>query len=413
MAITERYMDMTNNEKTANRAIIEFSLQWQSQYGHHNDRRYAEKIDFWRDFFPGSLRQNIAALSPGDSCREAFDAGILVPEYTEKKIIEFPRNLFVDGTNGKIASALPGKFYPQNYAWKALNSFPENITPFRLIAASAKTLVADTNHPLARFPLTVEATMIQAIQTATQRGGAANDIAELLTINGPGMQVPDVRCVINPYGSYPLTRKSQEEESAFYRLPRFVHHLDSTARDHVRAIYGRLLAPRTKILDLMSSWQSHLPTSLRDCQVTGIGMNREELESNKQLSFSLVHDLNMQPLLPFSDHHFDAVICTVSIEYLVRPREVMAEVARILRPGGIFVVITSDRWFPGKQISPWADLHPFERQGLVVNYFLHEKGFEQLRTESLRGYPRPAEDPHSDQMHLSDPLFVVSGVRRT
>lgn len=74
------------------------------------------------------------------------------------------------------------------------------------------------------------------------------------------------------------------------------------------------------------------------------------------------------------------------------------------------MVITSDRWFPGKQILPWADLHPFERQGLVLNYFLHEKGFSKLYTESLRAYPRPVEDQHNDRIYLLDPLFVVSRV---
>lgn len=404
---------MKLTEKKAQRAVIEFSLQWQSQYARHNDRWYAEKIDFWRDFFPGNLQQKIATLSPGETCREDFTTGKLVPEYAENKVIEFSRNLFSGSTAGGATTPQPGKFYPHSYAWKALHSFPENTTPFRLTAASAKTIVADTNHPLARFPLTVEATMMQRIDTVTQRGGASNDIAELLTSNGPGMQIPDMRCAIPPCGSYPLARSNNEDDSEFYRSPRLVHHLDSSARAHVRAIYGRLLAPGSKILDLMSSWQSHLPSTLKDCHVTGIGMNREELEHNNQLSFSLVHDLNLQPLLPFSDHHFDAVICTVSIEYLVRPSEVMAEVARILRPGGIFIVITSDRWFPGKQILSWADLHPFERQGLILNYFLHEKEFEQLHTESLRGYPRPAEDRHSDRMYLSDPLFVVSGIRRS
>ncbi len=403
---------MKKTEKTAKRAIVELSLQWQSQYARHNERWYTEKIDFWRDFFPGSLQQNIADLLPGDTCREAFEAGVLVPEYTEKKVIEFSKKNF-GGTNTREVKRLElGNFYPQSYAWKALHSFPDNATPFRLIEASAKSLVADTNHPLARFPLAIETSMIHSMATATQRGGASNDIAELLTINGPGMQVPDARCAITPYASYPLARSNEEDDSEFYRSPRLVHHLDSTARAHVRAIYGRLLAPKLTVLDLMSSWESHLPVTLNNCQLTGVGLNKEELEHNKQLSCSLVHDLNTQPFLPFSDHHFDAVICTVSIEYLVRPREVMAEVARILRPGGIFVVITSDRWFPGKQITPWADLHPFERQGLILKYFLHEKSFDHLHTESIRGYPRPAEDQHSDRIYWSDPLFVVSGKRR-
>ena len=396
----------------ATQAAIEFSLQWQSPYARHNDRWYAQKIDFWRDFFPGNLQQNIAELLPGEIYREAFAPGCLVPAFSEKKVTRFSKNLVAGNNPGTTTNPEPGRFYPQSYAWKALNSFPENTTPFRLIAASDDTLTADTNHPLAGFPLVIEASVIQCMDSATQRGGASNDIAELVTIDGPGMQVPDVRCGIPPYGTYPFRRNNEEDDSPFYRLPRLVHHLDCTARTHVQALYARLLAPGLKILDLMSSWESHLPDTLKSCHIAGVGLNREELESNRQLSCSLIHDLNKQPSLPFSDRYFDAVICTVSIEYLIRPREVMAEVARILRPGGIFVVITSDRWFPGKQILPWANLHPFERQGLVLNYFLHEKGFNQLYTESLRGYPRPAEDRHINQRHLSDPLFVVSGVRR-
>lgn len=404
---------MTKTAQMTKRAAVEFSLQWQSRYARHNDRWYAEKIDFWRDFFRGNLQHNIASLSPGEHWREDFEPGVLVPEYTEKKVIEFNRSLYHGTPQGMVAHPEPGRFYPQSYAWKALHSFPDATAPFRLIAASAKTLTADVNHPLARFPLIVTATMVESRDIAAQRGGAANDIAEMLTMGGPGMQVPDARCPINPYDSYPFTKSSDEEDEAFYRSPRFVHHLDGTARTNVQAIYGRLLQPGTKILDLMSSWESHLPESLNDCEITGIGLNSEELASNPQLTHSLVHDLNALPSLPFADNHFAAVICTVSIEYLVRPREVMAEAARVLRPGGIFVVLVSDRWFPGKEILPWADLHPFERQGLVLNYFLQEKKFKQLSTESLRGYPRPGEDRYSDQRYWSDPLFAVWATRRS
>ena len=404
---------MKKTAELTKRAAVEFSLQWQSRYARHNDRWYAEKIDFWRDFFPGKLQKNIAALSAGESWREDFASGCLVPEYSEKKVIEFARKLYHGAPQEMDALPEPGRFYPLSSAWKPLHSFPNTTAPFRLIAASGDTLTADINHPLAQFPLSITATMIESQDTATQRGGAANDIAEMLTMGGPGMQGPDVRCPINPYKLYPLTKSSDEEDKAFYRSPRLVHHLDGRARGHVQAIYDRLLQPGTKILDLMSSWESHLPDSLKDCELTGMGLNEEELASNAQLAHSLVQDLNTLPTLPFADSHFAAVICTVSIEYLVRPREVIAEIARILRPGGIFVVILSDRWFPGQEIRPWADLHPFERQGLVLQYFLHEKGFEQVSTESLRGYPRPVGDRYSDQLYWSDPLFVVSATRRS
>ena len=399
--------------KTTARAAIEFSLQWQSAYGRHNDRWYADKIDFWRDFFPGSLRQNLSVLSPGEKYQESFSTGCLVPEYSGKKVIEFSKILFVQNQNKTSMTPQAGRFYPKSYAWKALHSFPDDMTPFRLVEVQGKNMVADTNHPLAKFPVVIEASMMECFKIATQRGGAANDIADLLTTNGPGMQIASTGMADFPYREYPFKRDREESDGIFYQSPRFVHHLDSTAREHVQSIYARFLSPDMRILDLMSSWQSHLPDSLQQCQVTGVGLNEEELKRNPRLSDFIVHDLNKNPRLPYNNQCFDAVICTVSIEYLVRPREVMAEIARIIRPGGIFIVITSDRWFPGKQILPWADLHPFERQGLVLQYFLHEKAFDKIYTESLRGYPRPAEDEHSDQMMLSDPLFVVCGTRRS
>lgn len=396
----------------AKRAAMEFCLQWQSSFGIHSDRRFFEKIDFWRDIFPGAMQKNLATLSPGEKYRQSFIPGELVPGHSDKNIIEFPRGLFARSRNGVAIEPVSGRFYPKSYAWKPLRSFPDNYTPFRLVGTTDKTLIADTNHPLATFSMVIEVTMLERLKTVTQRGGSANDIPELITADGPGMQLPAGRFYQQVYKEYPLRRSDDGDDIQFYQSPRFVHHLDSTARSHVQHIYARELSPGMKILDLMSSWESHLPDTLVDCQVTGIGLNREEMEKNEQLRNYNVHDLNKNPLLPYEDHCFDAVICTVSIEYLNRPREIMAEVARVIRPAGIFIAIFSDRWFPGKQVEQWTDLHPFERQGFVLNYFLNEHAFDQLETESLRGYPRPAEDKYTAQRSLSDPLFVVSG-RRT
>lgn len=390
---------------------MEFSLLWQSPYAHHNDKSYAGKIDFWRDFFPGNLQENLSMLNPGQKYLETFEAGILVPEYSDKNVIEFPRTLFAHNQDGLVITPEPGRFYPKSYAWKALHSFPHDTTPFRLVDIFDKTLVADSNHPLAKFPVEVEVSMVTHLNTATQRGGSCNDLAELLTKNGPGMQIPVEGWDKTPIKAYPFTRLNEQDDKAFYRSPRFVHHLDSTARSHVQSIYSKLLSPGMKVLDLMSSWESHMPDKLQDCGVTGVGLNEEELKGNEQLSSYLIHDLNKAPVLPFPGQQFDAAICTISIEYLIRPLEVMAELARVIRPGGIFIAIVSERWFPGKQILPWASLHPFERQGHVLNYFLHEKRFTELRTESFRGYPRPAQDKYSEQLPFSDSLFIISGKR--
>lgn len=143
------------------------------------------------------------------------------------------------------------------------------------------------------------------------------------------------------------------------------------------------------VLDLMSSWISHLPDALPGLQITGLGMNAEELAQNTRLSERLVHDLNEQPVLPFTDQQFDAIICTVSVEYLVEPLAVMRELARVLKPGAPLIITFSDRWFPTKAIALWEDLHPFERLALVQEYFRTASGFDRMTTETVRGYPRP------------------------
>ena len=157
----------------------------------------------------------------------------------------------------------------------------------------------------------------------------------------------------------------------------------------------------------MSSWTSHLPNSYENLQITGLGLNEEELWANPQLTKTMVHDLNQLTKLPFPDNSFDAVICTSSIEYLTQPLEVLAEIARVTLPGGIFITTFSDRWFPGKEIEPWADLHRFERLGLILDYFLKTGKLENVHTESVLGLPRPLTDKHIAKTYISDPIFAV------
>ena len=140
-------------------------------------------------------------------------------------------------------------------------------------------------------------------------------------------------------------------------------------------------------------------------------MNADELSANPHLSSHVVHDLNGDPKLPFSDGSFDFIVCTVSVEYLSRPFQVFAEAARVLKPGGYFIVTFSDRWFPPKVIRLWTELHPFERMGLVLEYFRQSGRFSSLATESYRGWPRPPDDKYYPQLGFSDPVFAVWGRR--
>jgi hypothetical protein len=133
------------------------------------------------------------------------------------------------------------------------------------------------------------------------------------------------------------------------------------------------------VLDLMASWESHLPADHGLGEIVGLGLNEEELNANRLFGDHLVHDLNREPRLPFDDASFDAVICSLSVEYLTQPFEAFAEVARVLRPGGRFITTFSNRWFPPKVIRTWEQLHEFERLGPRLGVLLARRSLRSTR----------------------------------
>jgi len=227
--------------------------------------------------------------------------------------------------------------------------------------------------------------------------------------DGPGMQVPAADTATTFLQPPALSRKDAVEDTVFYGKPRLTHHLDAVCRAEIAALYSRFLQPGMRVLDLMSSWVSHLPGSPEVLQVAGLGMNAAELAANPRLNECVVQDLNQQPALPWPAAQFDRVICTASIEYLTDPVAVLAEVRRVLKPGGQLVVTFSDRWFPTKAIQVWNDLHPFERLGLVLS-LLRDAGFSDLHSETRRGLARPEDDKYIENRLYSDPLFAAWGV---
>src|SRR5262249_11707406 len=149
---------------------------------------------------------------------------------------------------------------------------------------------------------------------------------------------------------------------------RVVTHIDDATIAALTALYRERIPAGARVLDLMSSWASHLPADVEYASVAGLGMNAEELARNPRLDERVVRDLNATPSLPWDDRVFDAVVNAVSIQYLVRPVEVFAEVRRVLRPGGLHVVATSHRMFPTKAIAAWHMLEPGERLALICRY---------------------------------------------
>jgi SAM-dependent methyltransferase len=168
----------------------------------------------------------------------------------------------------------------------------------------------------------------------------------------------------------PLRRIDETEDILFYRQPRFAYHVDSSGVDAITRLYRQWLPARGRILDLMSSWVSHLPPEVEYREVVGLGMNAVELAANPRLDMHVVHDLNQSPILPFIDARFDAVTISLAIDYLVYPVRVLTDLARVVVAGAPLMVIYSNRCFPTKAVMPWLNLDDRGRGAFVREILL-------------------------------------------
>lgn len=391
-------------------ASVEMSLLWDSADARHCERQFFERVNFWRDVFPGHLAEQLDAATAGHEVSEAVSAEDLLAEFNAGDIRTIKREHFRPDL-AKVMNIQPhvGRFYPRHFLHGVSDLFSSDRRPCRLLEMDAQTMRIDFNHPLARRNCTLGGKVIEVLEYKQEHGGRCNDIAQDMGQNGPGMQarLPDQETDFFTGESF--QRMDPREDNVFYSTPRLVQHLDSQALAHVSDIYGRFIQPGSRVLDLMSSWVSHLPAALTEVQLSGLGINAAELAQNPHLHEHRVQDINANPVLPYADAAFDTVICTASVEYLIQPVAVFEQVRRLLKPGGQFVLTFSDRWFPTKCIYLWTELHPFERMGLVLSYFRAAGGFDQLGTESIRFYPRPEDDPHAQERAFSDPVFAVWG----
>ncbi|MEJ5978987.1 methyltransferase domain-containing protein [Novosphingobium sp. PS1R-30] len=177
-------------------------------------------------------------------------------------------------------------------------------------------------------------------------------------------------------------RIDEGDDSAFYAPSRLVTHIDERAIAALTACYRTELSPGDQVLDLMSSWVSHLPPELQLGECVGHGMNAEELAANPRLDAWFVQDLNRHFALPFGSARFDAALCCVSVQYLQNPVAVFTEVRRLLRPGAPFIVSFSNRCFPTKAVAIWRALDLPRHAGLVGAY-AERAGFAAVEARLL------------------------------
>jgi SAM-dependent methyltransferase len=198
-----------------------------------------------------------------------------------------------------------------------------------------------------------------------------------------------------PHGAF--RREDESPDAEFYREPRLVTHIDAGAIAAVTQLYREHFPPGGAVLDLMSSWISHLPHDVTYARVAGLGMNAVELAANTRLTEWVVHDLNQDPHLPYGPAEFDAAGICVSIDYLTQPVTVLRDLARVLRPHSPLVITFSNRCFPTKAVAVWHTLDDKGHVELVARWLKEAGAWDHITTldRSPRGW--------------GDPLYAVVG----
>ncbi len=199
---------------------------------------------------------------------------------------------------------------------------------------------------------------------------------------------------VNPFPVEYFSKQDTSDDEHFYRVARKVVHIDASAIEQVQQHFSALLPKHGVLLDLMSSWRSHIPKTIAPAQIYGLGMNAEEMADNPQLNDYTVQNLNKNPRLPYANDYFDGAICTVSVQYLTAPVEIFSDVGRVLKPGAPFIVTFSNRCFPTKAVAVWHAMSGQQQMVLVSEYFEKAKVWENINI-------------HAYTPQNADPLYAV------
>jgi len=239
-----------------------------------------------------------------------------------------------------------------------------------------------------------------------------------------------------PYSVADLNRLDNSDDSAFYEEPRFVTHIDDGAIASLKKYYQEEFTQLNKdsldVLDLCSSWISHLPENMKYGKVVGVGMNEKELAKNNQLTDFVVQNLNDNPdMSQFDDNSFDVVCNVVSVDYLTKPLEMFQEMSRILRPQGISLMSFSNRCFPTKAVAMWLQADDIGRLTIVGSYYHYSAKWSSIEALDLKETQQLPDRPSAGEVfknpsslsawmtvasevsknNQGDPMFVVKGVK--
>ncbi|MCW8929892.1 MAG: class I SAM-dependent methyltransferase [Gammaproteobacteria bacterium] len=394
---------------------VQIDIQWNDDIATYKDRYFVLKTNFWRDFYPEQLDYQIKRSELNQTLNINYKPGALLQfDTTQSNIKTIPINKFDRYFSGPIPiEPTVGRFYPRGMLEDVEDCFKMDNRPFRILGKTHDTLKIDLNHPLGTFPIKLTATITDVFDANQQNGGRCNEIAETITTNGPGLQTLLKDTPFDFSQGMPFMRKIEDDDATFYdSIDTSSPIVDRKAIEQLEQFYNEHINDNSMILDLMAGPNSYLSNNFNDLDVSGLSIKEKDLQSNPALNQYIQHDLNKQPELPYDDAHFDAVICSFSVEYMTQPIKVFQDVARILKPGGSFLISFSERYYDKKVIALWDDLHLFERMGIVLEYYRQSGEFEELYSESIRGLIRHEDDPFVNKTVHSCPMYMLSAKKK-
>jgi len=294
-------------------AKIEFSLLWKSPAADHKDTYQILDINFESDIFPKQIKDQLFNLALDEGISFKMHAKeLLGNDYSSDNVITFDSNLFETQFKNHFSPAILYRFYPNAIAWQGLKTDNKDYTPFRLISKNSDSYIADKNHPLAKYYVTLTAKKLDESNEVKNKRPALN-IGQFLASKGPGMQAPFEFGDPIFFDNYPFIGIEKKNISK--------PNIDTNAIEQLEKLYSKLLPTHSKILDILSDSSSFLGSDYQTGLLTGIGTDERNLSENKRLDTYTLQDLNDDTTLPFKTNSFDDAICTLSIDYLrLQPR---------------------------------------------------------------------------------------------
>ena len=199
--------------------------------------------------------------------------------------------------------------------------------------------------------------------------------------------------------TYDRNKSDISDDGIFYQQPRFVHHLSDSFRNRLTSLYSEYLLNHHIILDLMSSWVSHLPSNISYKKVIGHGMNEAELSSNERLDSFFVQNLNKKQNMPIEDSSVDVGLIVAGWQYLQYPEKVSLELSRVIKSDSLLIISFTNRAFWTKAPNIWT-YSSEEKRIEYVTSVLTSNGWriekilnEKTQDKKLFGFYSSESDP--------------------